>query len=128
MRQRISVAVAVVVVVVAPLRAQPSEDEPREGRNYLRHLQAPQPEREAAVSIRDQMAVARFLAETGIDLEDYRTAHLIAQRMAREGVTVAALRRDVPAPQLSAGQTLGIGIGAAALLSLAGLVSWRRRG
>ena len=52
-----------------------------------------QPPAAAAVSVVDQLAVARFLAETGIDQDDYRTAALIARRLAAEGIDPADLER-----------------------------------
>ena len=79
-----------------------------------------QPPAAAAVSVVDQLAVARFLAETGIDQDDYRTAALIARRLAAEGIDPADLER------LSArGNSPYYTGGAVAIAGLLLIAAWR---
>ena len=104
-----------------PAAAQ-TEDEPT---NYLQFSSSDPPSQQPEIGVLDQMAVARYLADTGIDADDYRIAAFVARRLEAEGYRPS----DLPRSRSSVLSTVVIVVLTNLVLLAAwrGSSAWRRR-
>ena len=74
---------------IGPVAAQ-DDDQDRVRNNYLKYWESTEPPT-ATPAVLDQLAIASFLADAEIDVDDYRIAAAIARRLEQEGVSTDEL-------------------------------------